>query len=49
MKVVSFHNKVGYFRDISPCGKIVEFGVVGSTVWRLCEGEALIISKKVIE
>ena len=40
--------RVGYYRDISPCGRIVEFGVWGSTVWRLCEGQALLICKKVI-
>ena len=39
--------QVGYFRDVSPCGRILEFGVVGSVVWRLAEGESLVISKKV--
>ena len=39
--------QVGYFRDVSPCGNILEFGVVGSVAWRLTEGGSLVISKKV--
>ena len=39
--------QVGYFRDVSPCGRFVEFGVVGSRVWKLCDGEAMLISRKV--
>jgi len=38
--------QVGYFRDVSPCGKILEFGVVGSTVWRFAFGGSLVIAKK---
>ena len=32
---------------MSPCGRFVEFGVVGSRVWKLCDGEAMLISRKV--
>ena len=39
--------QVGYFRDVSPCGNILEFGVVGSVAWKLTEGNSLVISKKV--
>ena len=39
--------QVGYYRDVSPCGNILEFGVVGSVAWRLTEGGSLVISKKV--
>ena len=37
--------RVGYYRDISPCGSYVEFGVVGGPVWRLLEGGALLIGR----
>ena len=40
--------QVGYFRDVSPCGKIIEFGVVGSTVWKYAFGGSLVIAKKVV-
>ena len=39
--------QVGYYRDVSPCGNIIEFGVVGSVAWRLTEGGSMVISKKV--
>ena len=38
--------RVGYYRDLSPCGKALEFGVVGGPVWRLLDGGALLTGRK---
>ena len=38
--------RAGYYRDVSPCGSYLEFGVEGQAVWRLREGNCLLIGRK---
>ena len=37
--------RVGYYRDVSPCGTYVEFGTVGGRIWRLIDGKSLMIGE----
>ena len=38
--------RLGYYREISPCGSGLEFGVLGGPVWRQLEGGALLVGRK---